>query len=663
MGRLADVPRRSASELMTLAPGVMLANHGGQGHADSIFLRGFAAGEGKDVELRLNGIPLNEISNAHSHGYAQTYFIIPELVEGLRVVEGPFDANQGDFAVAGTVEYELGLRRRGITLGGGLGSYGESRATVLWGPKDTDQDTFVGFLFRNGDGYGLNRAFTNATVMAQTRLELSERTRLTLFGTFYAGRFGSAGVVREYDLVTGTLPCAEGEFSQFFCSYDPAQGGAEQRGLASARLSQRFEDGGRMETQLSFVTRQLRLRTNYTGFTYDLPPEGEAQRGDLTEQSYGGQTFTLQGRYEPLVTLWNQPRAVELGYFARVDDVETRSRRLRDRGGAPYATLFDSDVRAGNLAAWAKAAVRPVPQLVLRGGLRLETFVFSVLDHNRPTLDRQGARLPDEEIEAYGFFAAPRGSAEWLLTEHWSLLAAGGLGARSSDATALSDAEFAPFAKVTAGELGTRYAREWERLSVETRAGVFATHVSQDLVFDELQGRNIPVGASNRLGVFGSARASWANALDAQVSGAYTRASLPGEETGLGSLLGGTSLPYVPRLLLRGDASWRGTFEAFDQELGWALSLGSSYIGPKPLPLGRFSEPIFLMDAGARLTWKGLELGLELQNLLDARWREAEYNYVSNFRGAEAAPSLLSARHFSAGAPRQLRGTLTVHFD
>jgi len=403
--------------------------------------------------------------------------------------------------------------------------------------------------------------------------------------------------------VSGTLPCAEGEFSQFFCSYDPAQGGAEQRGLASARLAQRFENGGRMETQLSFVTRQLRLRTNYTGFTYDLPPEGEAQRGDLTEQSYGGQTFTLQGRYEPQVTLWNQPRAVELGYFARMDDVETRSRRLRDRGGAPYATLFDSDVRVGNLAAWAKAAVRPVPKLVLRGGLRLETFLFNVLDRNRPAVDRQGARLPEEAIEAYGFFAAPRASAEWLLTEHWSLMAAGGLGARSSDATALSDAEFAPFAKVTAAELGTRYARAWERLS------------------------------------------------------------LPGAQTGLGSLFGGTSLPYVPRLLLRGDASYRGTFEAFDQDLGWALSLGSSYIGPKPLPLGRFSEPIFLVDAGARLSWKRLELGLELQNLFDARWREAEYNYVSNFRGAEAAPSLLATRHFSAGAPRQLRGTLTVHFD
>src|SRR5690606_24496368 len=125
-------------------------------------------------------------------------------------------------------------------------------------------------------------------VMAQTELRLGDSSRLTLMGTFYAGRFGSAGVLREADLVTGSLPCPAGPDSQFFCSYDPSQGGSELRMLGSARLSQRFEDGARMLTQLSVVQRSLRLLTNYTGFTADLPPPGTAQRGDLTEQAYSG---------------------------------------------------------------------------------------------------------------------------------------------------------------------------------------------------------------------------------------------------------------------------------------------------------------------------------------------------------------------------------------
>ncbi len=661
VGQLADVPRRSASELMTLAPGVMLTNHGGQGHADSIFLRGFAAGEGKDVELKLDGIPLNDVSNAHAHGYTQTYFIIPELVQALRVVEGPFDPSQGDFAVAGTIEYQLGLERRGITLSGSYGNFASSRAALLWGPQHAGRETFVGALFRNGAGFGLNRAYTNGTVTAQTRFELPANAHLTVMGTFYAGRFGTAGVIREGDLVTGQLPCGPGEDSQFFCSYDPDQGGAEQRLLASARLEQRFDDGGRLKTQLSVVNRSMRLRSNYTGFTYDLPPPGTAQRGDLTEQSYAGTTVSLEGTYQPQLTLWNHPRALELGYRARMDGVDTSSRRLRDRGGAPYATLFDNHIEATNLSAWARVSLRPVHRLVLRAGLRFETFLFGVLDRNAPTEDRQGTRLGEEQLEAYGFFPAPRASAEWLLTDHWSLLAAGGLGARSSDAAALSEGEFAPFAQVTAAEFGTRYARNFRRVGLEARGGGFGTRVSQDLVFDEQLGRNLPVGASTRLGVFASGRISLDQALDLQASTAYTYSALADGSDG--GLLGGEALPYVPRLVARADGSWRGGFEALSQDFGWAVSLGASFIGPRPLPLGRYAEPVFLVDAGARLTWKSLELGLEAQNLLDTRWREAEYNYVSNFRGAEAAPSLLATRHFSAGAPRQLRVTLTLHFE
>ena len=53
-----------------------------------------------------------------------------------------------------------------------------------------------------------------------------------------------------------------------------------------------------------------------------------------------------------------------------------------------------------------------------------------------------------------------------------------------------------------------------------------------------------------------------------------------------------------------------------------------------------------------RARWKAFEVGLTVENLIDARWRETEFNYVSNFRGPDAPASLLATRHFSAGAPR-----------
>ena len=80
--QLADVPRANASELLKLAPGILLTNEGGEGHAEQVFMRGFDAREGQDIEFTVGGVPINESGNLHGNGYADTHFIIPELVAG-----------------------------------------------------------------------------------------------------------------------------------------------------------------------------------------------------------------------------------------------------------------------------------------------------------------------------------------------------------------------------------------------------------------------------------------------------------------------------------------------------------------------------------------------------------------------------------------------------
>jgi TonB family protein len=665
VGQLADVPRNSATDLLLLAPGVMLSNHGGEGHADSIFIRGFDAGEGKDVEFRVNGVPLNEVSHAHGHGYADTYFLIPELVDGLRITEGPYDPSQGDFGVAGTVEYQLALRRRGLTASASYGSFASRRLALVWGPPETSEASFVGVLLRQGHGFGPNRAYANAGAMGQTELNVGTESRLRLLGVLYGARYSAAGVVRETDVVAGRMGCGPGADTQFFCTYDPNQGGSVQRLLASAELQTRLRGGGRFVQQGFALARQMRSRENLTGFLNDAPPEGDSQRGDNTEQLYSGATFGLRGRYTPGITWLEQPLPLELGYSARFDDVSTRARRLRHRGGAPYHTLFDNHVRVLNLGAYASGRLAPLSWLTLRGGLRLDAFSFNVQDDNRPAVDRQGPRLPNETVEAYGFFLSPRLSTEVRLSPRLAWLTSVGLGSRSSDAAALSNAELAPYARVSAAETGLGYTVGGEDapFHLEARGAVFATHVSQDFVFDEVAGRNQPVGASQRLGAFASTRFTLHERLDVQASVAWARASLPPPGATGWSLLEGPVLPYIPQLLGRLDASLRGELSVAGQPLGWNLALGHSAIGPKPLPLERFSEPILLFDLAARARWRQVELGLIVDNLLDARWREAEFNYVSNFRGPDSPASLLATRHFVAGAPRTVRGTLTVYLD
>src|SRR5690606_30277894 len=104
---IAAAPRRNAEEILRSAPGRTLVQHGSEGKGHQFFLRGFDAEHGADLEIRVDGIPINEWSNIHGQGYVDLGFVIPEVVDSVEVVKGPFSLEQGAFATAGSVHYRL----------------------------------------------------------------------------------------------------------------------------------------------------------------------------------------------------------------------------------------------------------------------------------------------------------------------------------------------------------------------------------------------------------------------------------------------------------------------------------------------------------------------------------------------------------------------------
>jgi outer membrane receptor protein involved in Fe transport len=134
-----------------------------------------------------------------------------------------------------------------------------------------------------------------------------------------------------------------------------------------------------------------------------------------------------------------------------------------------------------------------------------------------------------------------------------------------------------------------------------------------------------------------------------------------------GSLTGATArvldtaslLPYFAPLVGRLDASWKRTWTW--RGLAWTPRLGTglTLIGPRPLPFDEFSRTVFLADVRLGLQVGRVEARLDVQNVFDARWRDGEFVFPSNWTPG-AAPSRLPARHLTAGAPRTLFFTLEV---
>jgi iron complex outermembrane receptor protein len=666
VGLLSEVPRDGAQDLITLAPGVLLNQVQNQGHAAAMFLRGFDAEEGEDVEILLQGIPLNEVSSAHGHGYADALSIMPQLVRSVRVIQGPFDPAQGDFAVAGSAEYSLGARERGLHGEAGYGLYGQRRLAMWWAPRGQREGTFAGFAYNGSDGWGVNRRYDNLVANLQYEARLLGRTTLKLLAFGHLGTWQQAGVLREDDFEQRRIAgCAPDADAQFFCTYDPRQGGYTSRLGLSGELLHR--DGPQRFRLLVFgMVRSFRVQENFTGFNIFNDDEPAERVGDLADQQYEATTLGLRGTYRRSFELLEQAQRVEVGLYARQDLARTTLARLRDpsiAGGAGWGFDFDRDLSVTNVGAHLRFDLRFTDWLRLMVGARADGFGFRFTDLDRPAVDERGLRIPEETNDAFGFLVQPRGALTVALHEHLEWTTSLGIGARSTDGAALSEGEAAPFAEVVAAETGLALSVGELGDDVHLTGGLsaFFTRVSQDLVFDAERGRNTLTGPSNRLGATAFARLQLERWFDTQLAVTTTRAHLPRPEDGFFDVFAGPRLPFIPEWLVRLDSAVSRPFELGGVPLRGSVAVGALYLGPRPLPFEERSERWFVLDLAARLRWQALELGVVAKNLLDLRYRAAEFQYASNFDGLGAPPSLQPARHFAAGAPLQILVTFAVH--
>ena len=673
IGKLADVPHQNASELLKLAPGILLTNEGGEGHAEQVFLRGFDAREGQDIEFTVGGVPINESGNLHGNGYADTHFIIPELVQQLRVVEGPFDPRQGNYAVAGSADYQLGLEKRGLTAKYTAGSFGTQRGLVMWGPQGESEHTFAAAEAYKTDGFGQNRSAQRGSVYAQYEGPIAGGSwRVT--GQVYTTDYHSAGVVREDDYQAGRIG--------FYGTYDNGQGGDSFRASIAADIEKKTGSTV-LGQQIFVIKRTMRLREDFTGYLLDVQepwqtPHG--QRGDLLdldvdETTVGARGFArLQGR------AFGETQQIELGYFARYDQVGGEQQRLSPTTLQAYHTDTSLESNLGDIGLYGAVNLRPVKWLALRGGVRADVFTFDVNNlcaHQSintpapqtlpPPLDTScmsqtdfGVYVePNERADTVSTAVLPKGSV--LLGPFHNLVfsASYGQGVRSIDPVYITQDVATPFASIAAYEGGAAYAGTVGPVTLVARSVFFDTHVNKDYVFDQTVGRNVIGVGTNRAGWVGAIRATgdW---FDESANVTFVKSTY--DDTHL-------LVPYVPDIVVRSDtAVWHNLpLKLRGEPFRGSLGAGITYVGQRPLPFGALSGTIFTLDGNATLAWTRYDIGLTVTNLLDTRYRLSEFNYVSNFNASgpgapSGPPSYVPGRLFTAGAPRAIFANFTINF-
>ena len=664
---LTAAPRQSAGDLLTRAPGVYVSRPEGEAVAHEIFLRGFNAAHGQDIEFTVGAVPINQISHLHGQGYADLNFILPEVVRSIRVTEGVYDPHQGDFAVAGSIDFDLGVERRGFMLRSTGGSFGTFRQLALWAPRGQSEETFAAASVRRTSGFGQNRGGLSGTALGQFAFTGPGQLEGKLHVAAHAARAGMAGVLRQDDVAAGTV----GFHDRYADPTASAQSASAARGQLALELSRKASAGGRTHFAAHASLVDFHSRENFTGYLKRgmVMPEWVG-RGDLIEQQNRdlGGGFRLSHR-----SGWWRPAkwfaaALELGTSARVHRITQSQNLLQAPSNETWDRRVDAEILATSIGLFADLDLRLGKYVQLRGGARADVLHYDVDDRlgNFIAPYQVASHLVGYRRTATGVAAGPRAALEvtplpWLRT-----FVAYGQGYRSPQARQLEEGERAPFTKVHSVEGGVRLAPKWRR-PVHLSAAGYGTFLANDLAFDPEEGRLERIGPTRRSGLVASLLARPWPWFTAAASVTYVHAVLTAPppatvEDPSPAYVAGQLLPYVPPVVVRADLGIDKDLARLGKHpLALRVGSGFSHLSARPLPYGQSSDPLYLLDASAGLRWSYVELGVEAYNLLARRYAASVYSFVSDW-GTKPVPSRLPAPHFAAGPPLTILGTLTLSF-
>jgi TonB-dependent receptor-like protein/carboxypeptidase family protein len=601
--QLDERPLMREGEVLETVPGVIVTQHSGEGKANQYFLRGFNLDHGTDFATTVVGIPVNMPTHAHGQGYSDLNFLIPELVTGVQFSKGPYYADQGDFATAGSSNINYATRLDRPILYAAAGQEGYGRVLAAASPQLGSGHLVAALEMAHNDGpWDHPDDFQKVNgVLRYSQGDIINGWAITAMG--YHGRWNSTDQVAQRAITSGRI--------DRFGAIDPSDGGHTYRSSASIDWQH-----GSAQTITKATAYALMYDLDlFSNFTYDLidPVHGDQiEQADRRFVSGGKVTHRRVGRWA------GHEMQNIVGIQVRNDDIRnialyhTEARARLDTRTQDAVVETTGGLFAQNEVQWR-------PWLRTLAGIRLDASRFHV--------DDQIAATNSGTVTAA--LVSPKGGVTvgpWKGTEFY---VNGGTGFHSNDArgtTITRDADGNPADRVTSlvrargAEVGVRTVAVRHLQSTFT---FWTLHLDSELVFSGDDGTTVPSRPSTRRGV------EWANyyspakwlVFDGDVSRSRARFT---EFDPVGQ--------YVPEAV--GTVVSAGaTVDTYRRTFG---SLRWRYFGPRSLvennSVHSRATSLLNLQGGYRVA-QNAKVVLDVFNLLNASDSDIDYFYTSRLPG------------------------------
>ena len=643
-------PHNRPGDILMVTPGLFVFQHAGGGKANQYFLRGFDIDHGTDLAISVDGVPVNMLSHGHGQGYADLHFLIPEVIERIDLVKGPYDPRHGDLATAGAINLvtRKDVSEGSLTLSGGR--FDTARALLMASPHiQGARSLLAAELYRTDGPFTHGEDLRRFNVFASISRPLSPRSDLSAtFMTYGGGWFGS-----------GQLPAREvaaGRLDRFGHT-ELFEGGNSARSSAYVRYKLR-EPGTDVDLLAYALEYRLRLYSNFTLFSVD------PVHGDEIEQNDVRSVRGLSATYRRVFTRCGQTFDTSAGFTVRADSID--SGLHNDIARERLATVVDAHVEQVGIGVWAAEEITLNRHLRGLAGLRADYLGADVTDR----LEDLGTEGDPTSGVRKGTRLSPKASVIISpVPDKLDVFLNFGVGFHSNDARGLvrrGDARGTPMSPAYGYEVGVR-GKPTRKLDLA--AAGFLIALDSEVVWVGDAGTTEESGATRRYGVEAEARAAILPWLFADLDFTATHAAFTGNAGNA------SSVALAPRLTISGGVSAQ-------HRSGVAGRIGAVHIGDRPATEDAFltAEGFTRLDASLSYRRSRWQLGVTAENLTNTKWREAQFATVSRLpsetsdascpagtRGASRGDDDGSFAgcedvNFTPGAPINIQLALTAYF-
>ena len=628
----ADIYKRPVQrpgDILEAVPGLIVTQHSGSGKSNQLYLRGFNLDHGTDFATWIDGMPVNMRSHGHGQGYTDINFLMPEIIEEMSFVKGPYHSEIGDFSSAGGVHIQTidQLDKKSIKVG--LGENGFNRILAM-GSKKIESEVITGALELQGyDGPWIDITEdvnkVNGFFKFARNNELGKRS---ITAMIYDNEWNSADQIPSRAISEGII--------DDFGSLDKTLGGSTRRMSLSSEYSHDHKTN-KVVWRSYIIGYELDLWSNFT-YLLDNPVEGDQFKQKDKRTIFGGSYENLWvGNTESFT---EHRFGIDFRHDA-VDEVGLYRSREREITGP----IREDQVDESSISSFYEMSfdLRSSWRAVL--GIRADAFKFKV--------NSKDYNLTDDDSD---FILSPKASIAYAFSDNNEMYFSYGNGFHSNDARGvitfrdpiteekLSPAD--PLVKSTGFEWGIK-ALINEQLN--TSLAVWSLELDSELLFVGDAGNTEANRPSKRWGIEFNNLWSINEIWSLEADFAYSNAKFNDDDLENRSVPG--SLKNVASGILSAEYP-SGFFASFSFryfgevpliEDGSIKSEGSTYAN---LALG------WLMD-----DW---QVQLDILNIFDSNDHDVDYFYASRLAGEPA--NGYEDIHYHIFEPRQIRLYLSREF-